>query len=739
MLANIKGIRKGIVPLNMVYGLAGAVFLSTLGVGVFAFAIPLLALHQKTSGLLLGTAFSGYFLAKLVISPIAGKMADRTGPKFLLISSALLGLLAPLAAFASRNYEILYAIQFCLGLSAGTMKPVSIAAIASVTPERRKGRVFGLCNTLYYCAFFLAPFVGGLLFFNRDLTPVLIFLISCTTLSLAIIALVTPSNLPTAMATIEPPPHNTHRQKSKAGTLLLAVAGRTSCTACLITFYPALLSENLHGPTWLLGLIFAVPSLITCVCLPLGGLLADRHDRRSQTIIGMALSAVSLTFVGQMGTPLGFIAIGVVLGIGSSLSFPSSMALASSLGWQQGKIMGWFHGAANTGFVIGPFLSGLLVEQYGGISLSMVVMGILGLLATLPLAEFRFGHRKELSYRKLAPTIFSICLLAIPLSCFGDKIISPFTLEQPSKAEHVKFAGVAMGNVVHITLIGENADQGGKDSQKAFDTIHRLEAEFGHRNISGAIGRINSSAGIKPEPIGQEAFTLVKRALDVCKKSNGIFDITIGAVTTLPHYYQEKAEHQKAELIDYQKVAIDETHQTVFLPKQGMALDLGGLAKGTILDAAASTLQKEGVPSALVEAGGDLICYGDTTWRIGIQDPRDAGLLGVINVANVGVCGSGDYYQYSMVNQNGTTKRKHHILDPAQLDSADKSIAVTVVAPYAELADALATTLFILGPKKGKILLQSYKQCSALWVLPDKTIVTSKTFPQIIKTTSNTL
>lgn len=713
------------------YGLACAVFLSTLGVGVFTFAIPLFAFHDSIPGLALGAAFSGYFLAKLVISPLAGHLSDKTGPRPLLVAAALAGMLAPMAGLLSREREILYAVQFCLGLSAGIMKPVAAAAIAAVVPLPVRGRMFGIGNALYNAAFFLAPLLGGLLFFDRDPLPVLVFLGACMAASLLLVHLVTPKALSTSA-------HGSRRDTGpgrgggfRTGALMLAVCGRTACTACLIAFYPILLAQTLHGPTWLVGLLFAVPSLAACLGLPLCGRLADRCNQTTLIVAGMAVSGICLALIGTMQTVPGFLAIGVILGLGSSMSFPASMALASSVGDRQGTIMGWFHAAANAGFVIGPLACGLLVERYGEIPLPLGVMGGLGLASVLPLALTGLVDANAAFRRSMASTILVVVILVAGAFAIHGGLGREAGQAAPVPDAPLNFAGVAMGNVVHMTLYGVESGKGGEDSKAAFETVSRLEKDFGHRSATGSVGRVNMAAGMAPEPVSRPAFDLVRRALDICRASSGAFDITIGAVTTLPQYYREKASREKAALVDYRKVVLDEAGQTVFLPEKGMALDLGGLAKGTILDDAAKTLRQRGVPAALVEAGGDLSCYGDREWKIGIQDPRGDGLLGVISVANAGVCGSGDYYQFTMTQEDGAPRRRHHILDPASMDSADKSIAVTVVAPNAELADALATTMFVLGPERGQILLEHYENCSALWVLPDKSIVASRTFPPL--------
>lgn len=724
----------GTPSLQTLYSLVAAVFVSTLGVGVFAFAVPLLALTGQKDGLMLGVAFSGYFLAKFFISPLAGHWSDNIGPKPLLVISSLLGVVAPLAVLGSVNQDLIYIVQICLGLSTGIMKPVATASIGALFPEQHRGRIFGWCNACYNVAFFLGPILGGLLYFHRNLSPVLLFLVACMAVCLGVIVLFTPPRLTTTICVFQNDSWENIKKSTlnpKSWPLLTAICGRTICTASLVTFYPVLLAENLHGPTWLVGLLFALPSLVTCMALPLGGWLADRMNRGWLTVAGLSLSALCFGVTGYMTTAPGFIVCGMFLGMGAAVSFPASMALASGMGVHQGRIMGWFHGAANAGFVLGPVLCGLLVETFGGLDRAMALVGLVGLFSIFPLAL----HQPAVSWawcrRAGVFTVLGAGVVTVVMLCLFAGGVRQASQASSFQEPPLKFAGVAMGNVVHMRLCDVDPVKGATASGAAFDTIARLEAQFDHRNGSGAVGQVNFWAGKRPVQVEEPVFDLIDRALGFCKTSKGVFDITIGAVTVLPYYYQEKAEKEKAALVDYRKVKIDPVQHTVFLPDAGMALDLGGLAKGTVMDAAAQTLRRQGVPSALVEAGGDLYCYGNREWTVGIQDPRGEGMLGVIKVSNAGVCGSGDYYQYVITGDNGPTKRKHHILDPELLASAGKSIAVTVIAPSAELADALATTLFILGPEQGQLLLDSSPRCSALWVLPDRSLVVGKGFPAL--------
>ncbi len=304
-------------------------------------------------------------------------------------------------------------------------------------------------------------------------------------------------------------------------------------------------------------------------------------------------------------------------------------------------------------------------------------------------------------------------------------------IKRQDLAEEMRFANTAMGGIVHLKMAGAKKEVALAAADAAFATMDRLAADLDHRSSEGSIARVNGAAGREAVVVSADAFALIERALDFGRMSAGVFDISIGAITTTPFYYRQNSTIDK-RLVDYGKVVIDKHKHTVFLPEQGMALDLGGLAKGTIIDAAADTIRQRGVPAALVEASGDSFCYGERFWKVGLQDPRSDSLLGVIEVKNAAVCGSGDYYQYdeSSVEEG---KRNHHILDATKLTSAHKSIAVTAIAPNAELADALATTLFIMGPVKGLAFLENLPGCSALWVLPDRQLVVSPAFPSFIK------
>jgi FAD:protein FMN transferase len=162
---------------------------------------------------------------------------------------------------------------------------------------------------------------------------------------------------------------------------------------------------------------------------------------------------------------------------------------------------------------------------------------------------------------------------------------------------------------------------------------------------------------------------------------------------------------------------VDRTAGTIELPATGMALDLGGIAKGYALERAAAVLKRFGIRNALVNAGGDVLVLGEkqsgVPWRVGIQDPRaPKDVLGMVHTQNRFVLTSGDYERRLEVGG----KIYHHILDPRTGFPAEGLQSVTVVADDARRADGLSTGVFVLGLEKGTALINGLRGTAALLV-----------------------
>ncbi len=261
------------------------------------------------------------------------------------------------------------------------------------------------------------------------------------------------------------------------------------------------------------------------------------------------------------------------------------------------------------------------------------------------------------------------------------------------------------------------------------DELQRLHAIFSAFEDDSDVAKISDAAGIEPVQVQPETLEVIQAALDYADMTDGKFDITLAPVLRL-YTFGEDARvptqqeiDEKLPLVDYSLVEVDMQAGTVFLPQPGMRLDLGGIAKGYVVDVATDMLRDLGVETGVVNAGGDISFvgpkYDGTPWRIGIKDPtrHRTHQFAVIELEGGAIVTSGDYERY--VEQDGV--RYHHIIDPADGQPARSCKSVTIVAPNAMLADLLSTAVFVMGPEAGMALVESLEGVEALiWDAQDQ-------------------
>ncbi|MBI5492319.1 MAG: FAD:protein FMN transferase [Deltaproteobacteria bacterium] len=273
--------------------------------------------------------------------------------------------------------------------------------------------------------------------------------------------------------------------------------------------------------------------------------------------------------------------------------------------------------------------------------------------------------------------------------------------------ESVTYSRDLMGTIVQITLMRGERTRFDAAANAAFDEIKRYETLFSSYIPDSDVSRVSKEAGVRPVKVSPEVMEVVEKAVMVAELSGGAFDPTVGALSKVwgpsgeKGYVPAKEEVGKLlPLVDYKNIEIDKTASTIFLKKKGMALNLGGVAKGFITEKAALKLKANGVERGIVHAGGDMVVFQKDEQRqfiIGIQHPREKKLLGEAHLYNGAVATSGDYERFFM--KDGV--RYHHILDPRTGFPAMKSMAVTIIAKDPTMADALSTAVFVMGPKDG--------------------------------------
>ncbi len=234
-------------------------------------------------------------------------------------------------------------------------------------------------------------------------------------------------------------------------------------------------------------------------------------------------------------------------------------------------------------------------------------------------------------------------------------------------------------------------------------TCTRFEADSELRRLSARIG--------EAVPVSALLFEAVAFALEVARETDGAFDPTVGQRNAARGFDREFRSGERVsaglavldECASFRDVLLDPINRTITLERP-LVLDLGAVAKGLAIDLAVRELRDHAHFS--IDAGGDLYLGGRNDagrlWSVGIRHPRDPrAVIETLHVSDTAVCTSGDYER----GAPATGGREHHILDPRTGVSPHGVASVTVVAPSAMVADALATAAFVLGPHEGLQLL----------------------------------
>ncbi len=266
-----------------------------------------------------------------------------------------------------------------------------------------------------------------------------------------------------------------------------------------------------------------------------------------------------------------------------------------------------------------------------------------------------------------------------------------------------------LGSPFEITVVATDSVQANQFVNMAFDEVTRIEHLISDWIPTTQISKVNQQAGIAAVKVDLEVFELVERALKISKITDGAFDISYasmdkiwkfdGSMKTMP---TEEAIKKSVAKVGYEHILLDANNTTIFLEKEGMKLGLGGIGQGYIADKIKVLLQKNGCTSGLVNVSGDINTWGKQPnggdWSVGIVNPMNKNkVFATFPLYDSAVETSGSYEKY--VTFNG--KRYSHIIDPRTGYPATGIVSVSVFAKQTELADALATGIFVLGVEVG--------------------------------------
>ena len=285
-------------------------------------------------------------------------------------------------------------------------------------------------------------------------------------------------------------------------------------------------------------------------------------------------------------------------------------------------------------------------------------------------------------------------------------------------------SSILMGSSFEITVVALDEDFAKESLAIAKKEIIRIENLISSWDQKSETSRINKNAGIGAVEVSKELFDLIFRAQQISKLSSGAFDLTFAAVDKLWNFDGRESEMPNPDAlkasvfnIGYQLIELNEQSLTVFLPKKGMKIGFGAIGKGYAADSAKQLLVERGVLGGIINASGDMNTWGTkpdgSSWTIGIVNPmNNKKVFSWFSLEHNAVVTSGDYEKFTQING----RRYSHIIDPRTGIPSQGIVSCTIFAGKAELADAIATAIFVMGVESGLFLIDQLPDIEAILI-----------------------
>jgi len=278
-----------------------------------------------------------------------------------------------------------------------------------------------------------------------------------------------------------------------------------------------------------------------------------------------------------------------------------------------------------------------------------------------------------------------------------------------------------MGTSIEVQAFGADAPtrKGAIDeAYAAFAEVDRLMSNY---RDDSELTLVNRGAAAGAVPISEPMFRVLEAAHRVSTASSGAFDVSVGPLVRLWGFHDRKPHLPTAgelaavrPLVDYRNLILDSRERSIRFSRPGVEIDLGGIAKGFAVEIAADVLRRRGL-AGFIDAGGNQYLLGTPpgkrSWTVGIKDPDAAQrVLGVVETGEISVSTSADSYNFLVVNG----RRYGHVLDPRTLEPSKASLSATIFSRDGTLADAMSKAAFVLGPKAGLALVDTFPGMSAV-------------------------
>jgi FAD:protein FMN transferase len=292
-----------------------------------------------------------------------------------------------------------------------------------------------------------------------------------------------------------------------------------------------------------------------------------------------------------------------------------------------------------------------------------------------------------------------------------------------------------MGNRFEITVVDDDAGVADAHIDSAVAEISRIEKLLTTFSDDSQTNEINRNAGIQPVKVDQEVFDLIERSLRISSLTQGAFDITYGSIDkslwnfdmNMKKLPDAATARRAVRLINYRNVLLDAENSTVFLKEAGMRIGFGGIGKGYAAEMAKKVLKERGVESGVVNASGDLTAWGvqpnGQKWTVGIANPDLVHeIFSYMSVTDMAVATSGNYEKFVIIGG----KKYSHTINPRTGLPVTGIKSVTIITTNAELADAMATPVTIMGIYAGLDMINQMKNIEAVIIDDDNRLYTSK-------------
>ena len=297
-----------------------------------------------------------------------------------------------------------------------------------------------------------------------------------------------------------------------------------------------------------------------------------------------------------------------------------------------------------------------------------------------------------------------------------------------------------MGSNFDITVVAKDSISAMSAIDMAVAEISRIEKLISSWDPDSETSAINKSAGVSPIKVSEELFNLITRCISLSGLTDGAFDISYASMDRIWKFDGSMKEMPSQEKINasianvgYKNILLDKENHTVFLKNYGMKIGFGGIGKGYAADVAKNLLQEKGIIAGIINASGDMNTWGKqpngSPWKVAITNPLDKEKAYALLPITGAVATSGNYVKY--VEFNG--KRYSHIIDPRTGFPSSGIISATVFAPSAELADALATSFFIMDGDIGLDRIEQLPSIECILIKDNGSVISSKNIQLIFQ------